>query len=210
MNSWGFDYEGASLEALRTKAAQLDTKAMNCLGWRYGQGDRAPVDRAEATRWYAQSAALGSAEGLYNYGLRHVNGELGRIDPAEACRLWGLAAAKNHSEAMGNLCISYLHGNGVPRDMVQARQWALRSANLGEHRAMALMGNFHRHGLGTPVDKGEALAWYMLSIEGCPDASQAMRELMGELGLTGMSMLPAAKARAEVLRQGIRPTPYRD
>jgi TPR repeat protein len=111
---------------------------------------------------------------------------------------------------MGNLCISYLHGNGVPRDMVQARQWALRSANLGEHRAMALMGNFHRHGLGTPVDNGEAMAWYMLSIEGCPDAGQAMRELMRELGMAGMSMLPDAKARAEVLRQGIRPTPYRD
>ena len=124
MSAFPFDYEQASVESLRARAALLDVEAMNSLGWRYGQGEGVQVDRAEANRWYAQSAALGNAEGLYNYGVRHVNGDLGRIDPVEACRLWHQAAAKNHACAMGNLCISFMHGNGVPQDYAQARAWA--------------------------------------------------------------------------------------
>lgn len=207
MSSSHYDYQNASLEALKAKAVQLDATAMNTLGWRYGQGDRVPVDRAEAARWHAKSAALGNAEGLYNHGLGHVNGDLGRSDPAEACRLWRLAAAKNHSAAMANLCISYLHGNGVPKDCTQAREWALRSANTDEPRAMAMVGNFYHQGLGVPVDKIEAMAWYMLSIDRAPDAVPAMRSLMREIGLPGMAR---AQARAGELRQSIRPSTYHD
>ena len=166
------------------------------------------ADRSvESRRWYARSAGLGNAEGLYNLGVCHVNGDLGKIDPAEACRLWRQAAAKNHYAALGNLGISYYYGNGVPQDYAQAREWFLRSANTDEPRAMGMMGQCYHLARGVPEDKIEALAWYMLASEHSDETAVPRMNLMRELSSAQQS---SARDRAVVLRRSIKRTPYLD
>ena len=202
-----FNYDKASLSELQTQAAKNDAYAMNALAWRLAHGEGVAIDGVESRRWYARSAGLGNAEGLYNLGVCHVNGDLGKIDPAEACRLWRQAAAKNHYAALGNLGISYYYGNGVPQDYAQAREWCLRSANTDEPMAMGLMGQFYHLGLGVPVDKTEALAWYVLAGEKSDQAAVPKMNLMRELSSAHQS---SARERAEVLRKSIKRTPYLD
>lgn len=207
MRDPAFDYEKSSFAQLRSQAERHDAYAMNALAWRLAHGEGVPVDRSESRRWYARSAALGNAEGLYNLGVCHVNGDLGKIDPVEACRLWRLAAAKNHYAALGNLGISYYYGNGVPQDYVQAREWLLRSANTDEPRAMGMMGQFYHLARGVPEDKIEALAWYLLAAEQSDETAVPRTNLLRELTPAQQS---AARARAEVLRRSIKRTPYLD
>lgn len=202
-----FSYEKATFVQLQTQAAKNDAYAMNALAWRLAHGEGVAIDRVESRRWYARSAALGNAEGLYNLGVCHVNGDLGKNDPAEACRLWRLAAAKNHYAALGNLGISYYYGNGVPQDYVQAREWFLRSANTDEPRAMVMMGQLYHLARGVPEDKVEALAWYLLAGEQSNEADGPRTNLLRELSPAQQS---SARARAEVLRLSIKRTPYLD
>lgn len=202
-----FNYDKASMSELQTQAAKNDAYAMNALAWRLAHGEGVAIDGVESRRWYARSAGLGNAEGLYNLGVCHVNGDLGKIDPVEACRLWRLAAAKNHYAALCNLAISYYHGNGVPQDYGLAREWCLRSANTDEPMAMGLMGQFYHLGLGVPVDKTEALAWYVLAGEKSDQAAVPKMNLMRELSSAQQS---SARERAEVLRKSIKRTPYLD
>jgi TPR repeat protein len=202
-----FNYTKATLSELQTQAAKHDAYAMNALAWRLAHGEGVAVDGAESRRWYARSAALGNAEGLYNLGVCHVNGDLGKIDPVEACRLWRLAAAKNHYAALGNLGISYYYGNGVPQDYVQAREWFLRSANTDEPRAMGMMGQFYHLARGVPEDKIEALAWYLLAAEQSDETAVPRTNLMRELTPAQQA---SARTRAEVLRQSIKRTSYLD
>jgi len=207
MSDADFDYEKATIAQLRVQAESEDPYAMNALGWRYGQGDGIARDPEESRRWYARSAALGNAEGLYNLGVTHVTGELCELNPAEACRLWRLAAEKNHYAALGNLAICYYYGNGVPQDYVQAREWCLRSAKTDHCKALALMGQFYHLGRGVPVDEVEALAWYLLASEQTNEAAIPMGNLLRELTPVQQA---SARSRAEVLRQSIKRTPYLD
>lgn len=207
MRDPAFSYEKATFAQLQTQAAKNDPYAMNALAWRLAHGEGVAIDRVESRRWYARSAALGNAEGLYNLGVCHVNGDLGKNDPAEACRLWRQAAAKNHYAALGNLGISYYYGNGVPQDYAQAREWFLRSANTDEPRAMVMMGQLYHLARGVTEDKIEALAWYLLASEQSDEAAQPMRNLQSELNSAQQS---AARSRSEVLRLSIKRTPYLD
>jgi len=86
----------------------------------------APVDAAEAARWYAAAAEGGSAEGEF-HGAR-LKADAGDEDAAVAALT--RAAEHGHAEAALRLAKCYAQGLGVARDAAIAARWRERGLVL--------------------------------------------------------------------------------
>jgi TPR repeat protein len=116
---WADDH-AASVDALKTRAAQGSAEAQFALGLMSHNGQGIPQDYAEALKWYRLAAAQGSAEAQVNLGLMYHNGQGIPQDYAEALKWFRLAAAQGDVLAQSNLGLMYHNGQGVPQDYVQA------------------------------------------------------------------------------------------
>ena len=140
-----------------TKSAHLgNTDAMNHLG-DYHQREKADDD--DAMKWYAQSASLGDASGMYN--LSQCRG----VDKDTAIKWLTSSAHHGHSVATYELAGRYDRGDGVVRDPCQAVEWYRKSADLGNTDAMERLGTCYAEGIGVDKDINVALEWFQKTID---------------------------------------------
>ena len=120
----------ATVQSLRTQAAQGDRQAQLNLGVLHDFGRGVPQDYARSRQWYAQAAAQGDARAQLNLGELYDLGRGVPQDYAEARQWYVKAAAQGDAGAQFNLGVLYDLGHGVPRDNVRAYMWfSLAGAN---------------------------------------------------------------------------------
>jgi uncharacterized protein len=119
---WADDH-AASVDALKTRAAQGIAEAQFALGLMYHNGQGIPQDYAEALKWYHLAAAQGDAKAQSNLGFGYYSGQGVPQDYAEALKWHRLAAAQGNADAQFMLGHMYDKGQGVPQDYVQAHKW---------------------------------------------------------------------------------------
>ena len=124
------------LDSLRQAAEQGDAAAQYKLGAIYTNGQKVPVDYAEAARWYRLAAEQGLAMAQGALGALYAIGRGVPQDDVEAVRWFRLAAEQGSAGAQGALGGMYMHGRGVPQDDETAHVWfnIAASRSTGEQR----------------------------------------------------------------------------
>jgi hypothetical protein len=69
------DDNAASVEWLKSRAAQGDTEAQHSLGVMYAKGEGVPQDYTESLKWIRLAAAQGYARAQYRLGYMYAHGE---------------------------------------------------------------------------------------------------------------------------------------
>lgn len=123
----GSDSDAARLGALKQAARSGDAEAAYRLGRSYKFGDLAPLDAAEAERWFEKAARLGLPQGEAEYGLTlFQNGK-----QREAVAWLRKAAERGDRRAQYALGTILFNGTAAPQDVAQARAWMERAARAG-------------------------------------------------------------------------------
>ena len=115
------DDHAASVDALKTRAAQGSAEAQVNLGLMYYKGQGIPQDYAEALKWFRLAAAQGDAEAQFNLGVMYHNGQGIPQDYVQALKCFNLAAATSTKPDLHNLAVQ-------SRDKVAARMTAAQIA----------------------------------------------------------------------------------
>lgn len=92
-------------------------------GIAYSLGDGAPLDTAEAFKWFMTAAELGHAPAQYKIGAAYAYGEGTDEDPQQAAHWYSKAAAQGYAIAQRNLGIMYMNGDGVDQNKPLALAW---------------------------------------------------------------------------------------
>ncbi|MGB3243805.1 MAG: tetratricopeptide repeat protein [Sulfitobacter sp.] len=99
------------------------------LGIAYDLGWGAPLDKAEALRWYREAAEGGDPDGQFNLAVMYDAG-LGSVerDAISAATWYTRAAANGMTRAQYNLGLMYESGDGIERNIDLAMVWFQRAA----------------------------------------------------------------------------------
>ena len=89
----------ATVQSLRTQAAQGDRQAQLNLGVLHDFGRGVPQDYAEARQWYVKAAAQGDAGAQFNLGVLYDLGHGVPRDNVRAYMWFSLAGANGHKQA---------------------------------------------------------------------------------------------------------------
>ena len=127
--------ENQDIEKLRLAAEHGDAEAQYNLGNAYYLGEGAPVDYAEAAKWYRLAAEQGDAAAQINLGVMYDEGEGVPQDDREAVKWYLNAAEQGNASAQYNLAVMYDLGEGVAKDWVKAYAWLCLSAAQGKENA---------------------------------------------------------------------------
>jgi TPR repeat protein len=157
---WG---DAASVDSLKTRAAQGEAEAQNNLGLRYYKGQGVPQDYAEALKWFRLAAAQGDSHAQTSLGVMYSQGNGIPQDYAEALKWYRLAAAQGNAMAQYNLGNIYNNGKGVPQDSAEAVKWYRLAAAQGYALAQNSLGGMYYNGQGVPQDHAETLKWFHLA-----------------------------------------------
>lgn len=117
----------AQLRALRQAAQSGDAEAAYRLGRSYKFGDLAPLDPAEAERWFEKAARLGLVQGEAEYGLTLFQNGRQR----EAVPWLRKAAERGDRRAQYTLGTILFNGTYAPQDVAEARALMERAAKAG-------------------------------------------------------------------------------
>ena len=112
------------LEDLTRCAEDGDAEAQGSLGLRYyAGGGAAPLDYAEALRWFRLAAEQGSAEAQVMLGVMNAGGLGLPKDDAKALRWYQMAAEQGHATAQFNIGLTYAPDTGVPENLIFQHMW---------------------------------------------------------------------------------------
>jgi TPR repeat protein len=150
-----------ALVKYRAAAAMGHSRAMNCIGVAFFNGDGVAKDIAEAYTWFKVSAEKGEPRALRNLALGYRTGvpEAGiSADHVEAMRLMRMAADAGLPDAMYFVADWLREAN--ENDPV-ALEWFMKGADTGDVDCMLMVGDLHRTGAcGLQPDYSLALPWY--------------------------------------------------
>ncbi|MEM7386873.1 MAG: tetratricopeptide repeat protein [Verrucomicrobiota bacterium] len=156
----------AWLAELKTKATAGDATAQKKLGdlYRTGQGgftpfllQRAPVDLAEAAKWYAMAAEQGNAAAQYHYAIALIEGR-GVEKDANAGVPWLFKAAEGgEAEAQAQIGEWFLSMEGKAE---MAIDWLRKAAAQDHAQAMFFLAKELHTGERTAKSVPEAVTWY--------------------------------------------------
>ena len=164
-----------SIERIRKKATNGDSKAMLNLGLLYDRGEGVPQSFSDALKWYRLAAEKGEARAMHNIGFMYQKGMGTTKSDTEALSWYQLSAEAGDPWAMTNLGHMYEHGSGILVNYGEAIQWYKKSSAQGDPFAMDNMGNMYFSGRGFPENYREAAAWYQQA------ALQGFSRSMGRL-----------------------------
>ena len=125
------EYSFLSTASLRTKAEQGNAIAQLNPGTRYDDGWDAPMDAAEAVKWWQKAADQGLPSAQYYLGDYYFAGVGIPKDDSKAAKWWRKAAEQGVAEAQSNLGSCYYKGSGVPQDFGEAYTWLSLAATYG-------------------------------------------------------------------------------
>lgn len=137
----------ASRDLLK-RAEAGDAQAQFELGQAYDFGQGAPLDEAQALRWYRAAAEAGLVEAQNSVGGRFLSQK--KFDLA--LPWFEKAAAKDHLQAINSLAYLYDTGQGTKQDRERARELYAKAADGGWAESMWNLANWY----GTPVKGGTA------------------------------------------------------
>ena len=133
-----------ALECLQSavdRSNRTHARALNNLGFCFGQGVGTPCDAAQAASLYAEAAKLGDADGMHNFGAALDRGCGIPMDKVAAAVWWGMAAKAGHPKSlfyyarcMGDAARAQKHG--IPYDPFMAQKLIRDSAAKGYRRAI--------------------------------------------------------------------------
>jgi len=167
----------------KARAESGDAAAQAALGFRYEMGMDAPVDGAQAVKWYRKAANQGNSRATCNLGriaalgFMYEPGKDAPADGAQAVKRCRKAAEKGDSRAQFYLAQMYEWGDGVPQDSVEAGKWYHQAAEHGEAAAQYKLGLYYCNGDGVPQNTAEAVRWWSHA------ADQGEAEAQYKLGL---------------------------
>jgi TPR repeat protein len=169
-----------AFQETKARAEEGDAAAQAALGFMYELGIGAPVDCAEAVKWYREAAEQGNARAQFNLGQiasRGFMNEPGMNEPAgrgETVHWCRKAAEQGHARAQFNVGQMYEWGDSVPRDAAEALKWYRASAEQGDPAAEYKLGLCYCNGLGVTQKTGEAVYWWRRAAEQGEATSQYM------------------------------------
>jgi uncharacterized protein len=167
-----------AFQEARAQAEDGDAAAQAALGFMLELGIDAPVDGAEAVKWYRKAAEQGNARGKSNLGLIAARGfiyEAGKHAPADGAQAveWcRKEAEQGNARAQYNLGQMYEWGNGVPKNPAKAVKWYHEAAEQGEPAAEYKLGLCYCNGHGVPQNTAEAVRWWTQAAEQGDAAAQ--------------------------------------
>jgi len=135
--SLAFEY----LQSAVNRTGRSNGRALNNLGYCFGQGLGTARDPAQAASLYAEAANLGDADGMHNFGAALDRGCGCPMDKVAAAVWWGAAAKADHpkslyyySRCVGDAARAEKHGLAYDPDF--SYKLLRRSADKGYKRAM--------------------------------------------------------------------------
>jgi len=137
------DYETAMAECLPLAEAG-DPGAQFCVGRMYANGFGAPMDDAQAIKWYGLAAASGHAEAQFNLGVMYANGWGVEMNDEEAARYYRQAAEQGIPCAARSLAYVTSHGIGVEESASDALMWYIVAAELGDSTSIGMREEFEK------------------------------------------------------------------
>jgi TPR repeat protein len=154
------DISAATVQTLRTLAAQGDAAAQVFLGLLYEEGRGVPQDYVQARQWYQKAAAQGDAMAQIRLDRLYKEGRGVPQDYVQARQWYQKAAAQGDGAAQFQLGALYAFGNGVPQNDAMAQQWSEKAAAQGNADAQSYLGLLYYKGHGVPQDYGKARQWW--------------------------------------------------
>ena len=115
---------------------------------------------ADAARWVAAAARLGSLEAQTVYGQWLLEGRGVERHQTEAFKWFLKAAFQGHAMAMNMTGRCLENGWGTPIELPAAAMWYRKAAHKGLMEGMYNHANQLAAGKSVPQDHAEALAWY--------------------------------------------------
>jgi hypothetical protein len=153
------------LELCRDLAEAGDKQAQYAIGLAHYIGVGAPLDYAEAARWYRMAAEQNFVEAQVRLGAMYLLGRGVERDLAAAAAWYERAAEQGDVEAQNAIAGLYLTGNGVEQDDFQAARWYRLAAEQGDSEAQYFIGALFYDGRGAERDYSEAWKWFRLAAD---------------------------------------------
>jgi TPR repeat protein len=156
-----------AFQETKVRAHNGDAAAQAALGFMCELGLDAPVDCAQAVKWYRKAADRGNARAQLNLrqiaalGFMYSRGVAAPADCAEAVKWCRKAAEKGNPRAQFNLGQMYEWGNGVQQDFAEAAAWYRQAAEQGGAAAQFKLGLCYCDGHGVPQNTAEAVKWWV-------------------------------------------------
>lgn len=165
--AWAQSGLSAENAALLKRAQAGDAQAQFDLGQAYDFAQGAPLDEAQAMRWYLAAAEKGLAEAQNSLGGRLMSQR--KFD--QALPWFEKAAAQNHVQSINSLAFLYDTGQGTKQDRERARELYLKAADRGWAESMWNLANWY----GTPApgskpDFVTSCAWALRAARYAADA----------------------------------------
>jgi len=108
---------------LHSKAEAGDSASQYSLGEMFATGINAPLDYAEAAKWYRKAASQGHIKAQSALGAMYALGMGVTKDEKEAVIWCRKAAEQGDADAQYNLGDLYARGEFIPNDIVEAYAW---------------------------------------------------------------------------------------
>ena len=167
-----------AFQETKAQAEKGDAAAQAAVGFMCELGIDAPVDCAEAVRWYRKAAEQGNTRAQLNLrqiaalGFMCKMGTDAPVDFAEAAKRCRKAAEAGNAHAQFNLAQMYEWGTGVPQDFAEAVKWYRQAAEQGGAAAQFKLGLCYCNGEGVPQNTAEAVKWWGIAAEQGEAAAQ--------------------------------------
>jgi len=113
----------SDFEETKKKAEAGDAAAQYKLGYMYYNGQGAPMDAAEAARWYQKAADQGYSTAQRRLGEMYANGEDAPMDDAEAAKWFRKAADQGDAIAQFWLGLFHCYGRSLLKNAEEAYVW---------------------------------------------------------------------------------------
>jgi len=167
------DYAKAK-EMLLEMSIAGNTDAMAEIGLLYYLGRGVAEDEKEAEKWFAKSAAGGSALGKRNLEALHEQWEKSQKEFQTTLE----AAAGGNADAQYQLAELYVSGGKVPKDLDKALTWLKRAAEGGHLEALNELGLCYFNGVGMNSDTAKARECFTKAAAGGLEIAQHNLEVM--------------------------------
>ena len=159
------------------------------LGRRYEEGKRgAPLNTAEAIRYYEIAAGKGNAYAMNRLGVIYFNGHYGMAkNTVVALELFERSAALGTSVGQYFAGVIYSLGDdGIDKDYKQAVVYFRQSAIQGNTAAQNALGVMHYNGFGVEQSYDLARSWYEKAADAGLADAQVNLASMYQQGLGGL------------------------
>lgn len=155
--------DAVELISLQKQADEGNISAQVALARHYETGRKAPLDYAEALKWYHRAADQGDVAAQGSIGDMYFNGRGVNIDYTEAVNWYRKAADQGDAAGQGILGYMYEQGLGLTQDYAEAARWYHKAAAQGNAMAQAFLGKLYGEGKGVTQDYAEAYFWLNLA-----------------------------------------------